>query len=414
MKISRRRILSGGGALGGAAALLGRLGPLSGGAALAQGHTPVVTPNGSSLPFVMKGGVKEFHLVAEPVKREFAPGMDVNCWGYNGLSPGPTIEAVEGDRVRLLVTNRLPEHTSIHWHGLFLPCGMDGVGGLNQPQIGPGETYAYEFTLRQHGTHMYHPHADETVQMAMGMMGFFVIHPRSAPRRIDRDFCLFLHEWFIEPGTATPNPNVMTDFNIFTFNSRAYPGTAPLLVRLGDRVRLRFANVSMDSHPIHIHGHAFQVVETDGGPIPESAWWPETTIDVPPGTNRVVEFVADAPGDWVLHCHKTHHAMNAMSHDIPNVITVDQGRLQERLDALVPGSMAMGSDGMAEHARHAEHHGAGLPNTLRMMTGEGPFGNIEMGGMFTIIKIREGLASYDQDPGYYDYPPGTVAWKVET
>ena len=126
----------------------------------------------------MKDGVKEFHLIAEPVKREFAPGMMVNCWGYNGMTPGPTIEAVEGDRVRLLVTNRLPEHTTIHWHGIILPNGMDGVGGLTQPHIKPGETFAYEFTLRQHGTYMYHPHADETVQMAMGMMGFLVIHPK--------------------------------------------------------------------------------------------------------------------------------------------------------------------------------------------------------------------------------------------
>ena len=115
-------------------------------------YTPVVTPNGSSLPFKMNNGVKEFHLIAEAVEREFAPGMTVKCWGYNGQTPGPTIEAVEGDRIRILVTNKLPEHTTIHWHGIFLPNGMDGVGGLNQPHIKPGETYAYEFTLKQHGT----------------------------------------------------------------------------------------------------------------------------------------------------------------------------------------------------------------------------------------------------------------------
>src|SRR6185436_5449041 len=185
----------------------------------------------------------------------------------NGQTPGPTIEAVEGDRVRILVTNRLPEHTGIHWHGIFLPNGMDGAGGLNQPHIQPGETFAYEFTLRQHGTHMYHPHADETVQMAMGMMGFFIIHPKVAERRIDRDFCIFPHMWAIRPGTAKPDTSVMLDFNLFTFNGKAYPGTAPLLVRLGDRVRLRFANVNMTDHPLHIHGHRFWVTETDGGPI---------------------------------------------------------------------------------------------------------------------------------------------------
>ena len=376
-------------------------------------YTPVVTPNGSTLPWVMKKGVKEFHLTAEEVKREFAPGMVVNCWGYNGQTPGPTIEAVEGDRVRILVTNRLKEHTSIHWHGIFLPNGMDGVGGLNQPQIKPGETFAYEYTLRQHGTYMYHPHADEMVQMAMGMMGFFVIHPRHADPerpRVDRDFCIFPHMWFVEPGTMTPNPNVMLDFNIFTFNSRAFPGIDPLVVRLGDRVRIRLANLSMTDHPIHIHGHRFWVVETDGGQIPKTAWWPETTLNIMPGTTRAVEFVADYEGDWAFHCHKNHHVMNAMGHDIPNVIGVKQDEVARQIGRLVPGYMAMGSDGMAEHAVHSKHM-AGLPNTLPMMTGDGPFGPIEMGGMFTVVKVRKGLASYE-DPGWYQHPPRTVAWKV--
>lgn len=373
-------------------------------------YTPVTTPDGTTLPFVMKNGVKEFHLVAEPVKREFAEGMMVNCWGYNGSTPGPTIEAVEGDRVRILVTNNLPEHTSVHWHGIFLPNGMDGVGGLNQPHIKPGETFTYEFTLRQHGTHMYHPHADEVVQLAMGMMGFFIIHPRVPERVVQRDFCILPHMWFIDPGTMTPNPNVMLDFNLFTFNSRSYPGTTPLICRLGDRVRVRLANLNMTSHPIHIHGVRVWVVETDGGQIPQTAWWPETTVNVIPGTTRAFEFVAGAPGDWALHCHKPHHTMNAMGHDIPNVIGVDQSGLEEKIRALAPGYMAMGKDGMAEHAQHAEHMQA-LPNTLPMMTGTGPFGPIEMGGMFTVVKVRENLVDYDKDPGWYQYPEGTVAFK---
>ena len=152
-------------------------------------YRPVVTPNGSSLPWVMKNGVKEFHLIAEPVKREFAPGMMVNCWGYNGQTPGPTIEAVEGDRVRILVTNKLPEPTTVHWHGFILPNGMDGVGGVTQKHIPPGETYAYEFPLVQHGAQMYHPHSDEMTQMAMGMEGFFIIHPKDGyPEPVDRHF----------------------------------------------------------------------------------------------------------------------------------------------------------------------------------------------------------------------------------
>ena len=374
-------------------------------------YTPVVTPNVPTLPFRMNGGVKEFHLVAEPVEVEFAPGMKVKAWGYNGTSPGPTIEAVEGDRVRLFVENRLPEHTTIHWHGILLPAGMDGVGGLNQPQIQPGETYVYEFTLRQHGTHMYHPHADEMVQMAMGMMGFFIIHPKRPERQIDRDFCILPHMFFIRPGTKTPDPSVMLDFNLFTFNGKAFPGTDALVCRLGDRTRIRLANISMTSHPIHLHGHQMWVTETDGGQIPRSAWWPETTINVMPGTTRAFEFVADNPGDWVLHCHKTHHTMNAMGHDIPNMIGVDQQGVSREISRLVEGYMAMGSSGMAEHAAHGEHM-PGLPNTLPMMTGTGPFGPVEMGGMFTVLKIRDGITSYE-DPGWYDYPPGTVSWRVD-
>lgn len=178
-------------------------------------YTPVLTPNGSTLPWKLVDGVKVFHLVAEPVQREFAPGLLVNCWGYNGQTPGPTIEVVEGDRVRLYVTNKLPEPTSVHWHGILLPNGMDGVSGLNQPPIRLGETFKYEFTLRQHGTHMYHAHFDEMTQMGMGLMGLFIVHPRQRPDPpIDRDFALLLSEWAIEAGTSRPNPQEMTDFNI--------------------------------------------------------------------------------------------------------------------------------------------------------------------------------------------------------
>jgi FtsP/CotA-like multicopper oxidase with cupredoxin domain len=371
-------------------------------------YTPVITPNGSTLPFETDGDVKVFHLIAEPVKREFAPGMVVNCWGYNGQTPGPTIEAVEGDRVRILVTNKLPEPTSVHWHGVILPNGMDGVGGVTQPHIQPGETFAYEFTLKQHGTQMYHPHSDEMTQMALGMEGFFIIHPKRPTRKIDRDFCIFLQEWFIEPGSATPNPMVMTDFNIFTFNSRVWPGTAPMIVRTGQRIRIRLANLSMDSHPIHFHGHRGWITGTDGGPIPESGWIPEATVNVPPGTTRDLEIVADNPGDWPFHCHKNHHAMNAMSHTIPNLIGVDQSLFAEKMESLVDGYMAMGSEGMGQMSDMQMK----LPaNTLPMMTGQGQFGPIGMGGMFTILKIRDGITSYE-DPGWYEFPPGTVAHAI--
>src|SRR3989337_988373 len=264
-------------------------------------YTPVTTLNGSTLPWKWDNGVKVFHLVAEPVKREFAPGMTVNSWCYNGQTPGPTIEAVEGDRVRILVTNRLPEPTAVHWHGVLLPSGMDGVAGLSQAPIPPGDTFAYEFPLKQHGTQMYHSHGDEMVQIGLGAMGFFIIHPKERAEKIDRDFALFLNEWFVTPGSANPNPNIMTDFNIFTFNSRAFPGTAPLVARTGDRVRVRIGNVGQECHPIHLHGHVFKIVATDGGDIPPSAQWPETTVHVCPGQTRDVEFIAN-PGAWGRPC----------------------------------------------------------------------------------------------------------------
>ncbi|MBS2028145.1 MAG: copper oxidase [Deltaproteobacteria bacterium] len=372
-------------------------------------YVGTVTPNGSSLPWTLDHGVKVFHLIAEPVKKEIAPGMVIDAWGYNGQSPGPTIEAIEGDRVRILVTNKLPEPTSVHWHGVILPNGMDGVSGVNQKWIKPGETYAYEFTLKQHGTQMYHPHVDDTTQMALGMEGFFIIHPKAEKQRIDRDFAIFLHEWDVPPGASRPNPATMSDFNVFTFNGRAYPGTTPLLAQKGERVRVRIANLSMDSHPIHIHGLHFVETGTDGGPIPPAAQLPETTVNVPPGTTRDIEFVADNPGDWAMHCHKNHHAMNQMAHDLPNMTGVDQQGVEAKVRTLLPGYMAMGKEGMAEME---EMHMGGPTNTLPMMAGEGPYGAVGMGGMFTLLKVREHLDG-DQDPGWYQAPPGTEAHPVE-
>ena len=370
-------------------------------------YNPVVTLNGWTLPWRMKDGVKEFHLVAEPVVRELAPGMQANLWGYNGQSPGPTIEMVEGDRVRIFVTNKLPEHTSIHWHGQILPCGMDGVTGLTQPGIAPGKTFVYEFVARHAGTFMYHPHADEMQQMAMGMMGFWVTHPKD-PRRhaVDRDYVMLLGAYDIEPGSYTPRTNTMLDFNLWTMNSRVFPGVDPMVARLGDRVRIRVGNLTMTNHPIHLHGHRFEVSCTDGGFVRPEARWPEVSVDVAVGQMRAIEFVADNPGDWAFHCHKSHHTMNAMGHDVPNMIGVDHRGVAQKINDLIPGYMVMGDKGGSMGDMQMP-----LPeNTLPMMTGRGPFGNLEMGGMFTVLKIREGLAKNDyRDPGWYRHPAGTVA-----
>lgn len=377
-------------------------------------YRPVRTLNGWTLPYTMKNGVKEFHLVAEEVDHEFAPGSRAKCWGYNGSTPGPTIEAIEGDRVRILVTNNLQEHTTIHWHGLILPSGMDGVGGLNQPHIQPGETFAYEFTLKQHGSHMYHPHADEMVQMAVGMMGMFIIHPKdgeSVP--VDRDYCFLLHNWALHPGTYRPDPAIMQDFDLWTFNSKVFPAIDPVVARTGERVRVRMANLSMWNHPIHMHGVQYWVTGSDGGRWPRSQWRTETTEIVGVGQIRDIEFIAE-PGDWAFHCHMAHHTMNAMGHDVPNPLGVDQRGIDNEIRKILPGYLAMGQFGMAEHQEHVDmgHH-SGPRNTLAMMTGKGPYGNIEMGGMFTTVKVRDDLPRNDfSDPGWYEPPTGTVASRI--
>jgi FtsP/CotA-like multicopper oxidase with cupredoxin domain len=371
-------------------------------------YQPVVTPNGETLPFKVVDGVKIFHLIAEEVEHEFAPGLRASCWGYNGRVHGPTIEAVEGDRVRIYVTNRLAAPTSVHWHAVFLPNGMDGVAGLNQRAIKRGETFKYEFTFRQHGTFMYHAHHDEMTQMAMGMMGMIVVHPRqpSDDYRVDRDFVIMLSEWRIEPGTSRPDPNAMSDFNVLTMNARVFPGTEPLVVKTGERVRIRFGNLSaMDHHPIHLHGHYFKVTATDGGTIPVSAQWPETTVLVPVGSTRDIELVADAPGDWAMHCHMTHHVMNQMGHGIPNMIGVKQKPLDKAVRPLLPGYMTMGQDGMGDMG----DMGMAVPkNSIPMVGAQGPYDYITMGGMFTLLKVRDQVTNYE-DPGWYPQPPNTTA-----
>ncbi|MES2975362.1 MAG: copper oxidase [Pseudomonadota bacterium] len=375
-------------------------------------YNPVVTLNGWTLPWRMNGGIKEFHLVAEPVVREMAPGFKVNMWGYNGQSPGPTIEVVEGDRVRIFVTNRLPEHTTVHWHGQRLPNGMDGVGGLNQPQIPVGKTFVYEFTARRPGTFMYHPHADEMTQMAMGMMGFWVTHPKVRHPLIDevqRDFCFLLNAFDVSPGSMTPSVNTMLEQNIWSWNSRVFPGIDTLNVRHGDKVRLRIGNLTMTNHPIHLHGHEFAVTGTDGGPVPKSARWPEVTTDVAVGQMRQVEFVADEEGDWAMHCHKSHHTMGPMGHGVPTMIGVDHRGLVKKIQKLVPDYMVMGERGMADMGAME----MALPdNTMPMMTGAGPYGQVEMGGMFTMLKVRKDQKPGDySDPGWFRQPPGTQAFE---
>jgi hypothetical protein len=262
---------------------------------------------------------------------------------------------------------------------------------------------------------MYHSHFDEMTQMALGMVGMFIMHARNVPseERPTRDFVLMSQEWRIDPGAARPDPSEMTDFNVLSFNGKAFPGTAPLVAQLGDRVRIRLGNLGpMSHHPIHLHGYHFKITETAGGRIPDAAQWPDSTVLVPVGSTRTIEFVADNPGDWALHCHMTHHAMNQMGHGIPNMIGVNTAGLDDRARQLLPRYMTMGANGMGGMGEHAKH--MGIPkNSIPMLGAPGPFAYIDMGGMFTILKVRREVTGFD-DPGWYENPPGTLAANATT
>jgi FtsP/CotA-like multicopper oxidase with cupredoxin domain len=280
------------------------------------GNVPVITPDIPKLEWTMENGAKMFHLSADVVKREFLPASSmgpakiVDVWGYNGSMPGPTIEVNEGDRVRIMFHNNLPEDTTVHWHGLEVPIEMDGTPYISQPMVKPGGMFIYEFTLNQHGTFFYHSHG--AMQEMMGQIGLFIIHPKkphSPP--VHKDFGLILQEWAILPNNTVPNTMAM-EFNWLTINGKSAPATTPMIVKQGERVRIRMVNLGMDHHPMHIHGHQFYVTGTEGGRIPQSAWFPGNTVLVGVAQARDIEFDAVYVGDWMLHCHLPHHMMNNM------------------------------------------------------------------------------------------------------
>ncbi len=271
----------------------------------------VQTPDVPILPHEMDGEVKVFHLVAEPVRRKIAPWKTIDCWGFNGVSPGPAIQANEGDRLRVILENRLPESLAIHWHGLEIPYAMDGMPYLSQKPIAPGSRLSYEFAVHQNGTFFYHSHSP--MQQMMGLVGMFILHPAQAHTPVvDHDFGIVLQEWAVLPNNTVPNTANM-EWNWLTFNGACSPMTTPLIVRLGSRVRLRFVNLGMDHHPIHLHGHTFVVTGTEAGRQPQTLWGPANTVLVGVAQARDFEFVANNPGEWMLHCHMPHHNMNAMS-----------------------------------------------------------------------------------------------------
>lgn len=292
-------------------------------------HIPVQTPDLRDLPFTLDNGVKVFHLVAEPVKQQVAPNRVLELWGFNGSAPGPTIQVNQGDRVRLIVDNHLPEPTSMHWHGFEIPISMDGMPGISQEPIRPGERFIYEFTLHQEGTYFYHSHM--AMQEMMGMLGAFIMHPRQPYQLVDNDYVVLLQEYAVLPNNMVPNSMNM-EFNWLVINGKSGPAITPLVVRLGDRVRIRLINLGMDHHPVHLHGHTFEVTGTEAGRIPESARYPGNTVLVGVAQARDIEFVADNPGSWMLHCHLPHHMMNQMSSNVGPMSRVETG---------IPAGMSM-------------------------------------------------------------------------
>ncbi|MEX1023626.1 MAG: copper oxidase [Planctomycetota bacterium] len=378
----------------------------------------LIVPSGHAEQGRIVNDVRVFHLTAGEVTNRFAPGLQALCWGFNGVVNGPVLEAVEGERVRIYVTNRLPAPTSVHWHGFILPNGMDGVSGLTQPPIPPGETWVYDFRLIQHGTHMFHSHEDTMTQDGLGLTGMFVIHPReSLDPPVDRDFVLLLHEWRIDAGARRPNPNVMSDFNVLTMNGKVFPALDPLVCRTGQRVRMRIGNLSaMDHHPIHVHGVEFEVTAIDGARVPVANRTTRVTVLVGVGETRDIEFAPQFPGDWAFHCHMTHHMMNQMGHDFPNMIGVDAQALNQSVRDVLPDYMTMGTTGMRDMT---DTDMPIPPNSIPMLRGPGQFPNdISLGGMAGVLKVRDDISdealAQNLDPGWYQHPPGTRAQPATT
>ncbi|MCW2962470.1 MAG: hypothetical protein JWM90_2857 [Thermoleophilia bacterium] len=276
----------------------------------------------ASMEGTLVGKVRTFSLEARPVRWEYRSGQRIAAWGYNGQVPGPVLRANEGETVKVEFRNELPVATTVHWHGIDVPWQQDGVPGVTQKAVEPGESFSYQFTATPAGTRWYHTHGsgmdDEASQIDMGLSGALVVRAkREVPADVDQ--VLVLDEWSI--GSGGYNAAMLaghgahsagSSFNVFTMNGRAAPNIEDVVVKKGDRVRLRFVNASSVSyHPMHVHGHQARVVALDGNPVPSP-----TTRNVEllaPGQTADIEFVADNPGVWMLHCHDLHHSTSGMS-----------------------------------------------------------------------------------------------------
>lgn len=259
-----------------------------------------------------EGGVKVFHLEASIIRWHILPGTTVAAYAYNKQVPGPLIRIKQGDRIRIIVKNNLPEDTSVHWHGLILPNNMDGVPPLTQPAIGPGHTFTYQFTPRQSGTYFYHSHVNGDRQQALGLYGALIIDPLEPAVRYDKEMDVQLGEWTVRNGKtypAMPMEGLMPNF--FTINGKAYPSTQQINLKQGQRLLVRFIGSNSGFvHPMHIHGGPFAIVATDGNPVPAAARLQKDTVLVAPGERYDVVWTARNRGKWLLHCHINHHITN--------------------------------------------------------------------------------------------------------
>ncbi len=290
----------------------------------------VITPDIPNLPYTVKNGVKHFELIAQPVKRELLPGLYINAWGYNGSTPGPTIQVYPGDYVNIRVYNRLPQPTSVHWHGLDVPNIMDGVPDVQpSPKIEPNSYFDYHFKIiNPPGTHMYHSHHISSTQEMMGLSGGFIILDPYKHASIDRDYLIILQEFKVKElkmgevkkGTYDIDPH-SDNFNFFAMNGRCFPYTEPLAVKYNEDVRIRLGNIMKDSHPIHIHGHQFFVIASDGNIIPYSNQLIKNTINVASGETWDIQFKTHNPGVWPFHCHIPHHMSNNMTETTGGMFT---------------------------------------------------------------------------------------------
>jgi FtsP/CotA-like multicopper oxidase with cupredoxin domain len=334
-------------------------------------NRPVITTDVGNLPFTMDGPTKVFHLIAEPVKQNVLPGKTLDLWGFNGSAPGPTIQVNEGDHVRVVFDNHLPEPTSVHWHGFEDLIRYDGQPGISQPPVKPGGRFIYEFDIHQQGTYFYHSHM--AMQEMAGMLGGFIMHPKVPYQpHCDKDFLIHLQEYAVLPNNSIPNTMNM-EYNWLLLNGKAGPANTPLIVRLGDRVRIRFVNLGMDHHPMHMHGHTFYVTSTEGGRIPEAAWWPGNTVLVGVAQARGVEFVANNPGDWMVHCHLPHHMMNQMSSNVGKMTRLNGG-MPAGVDMESGMGMLTGTPGapLGDDYGPSLGRGMGFGATADMATANGP------------------------------------------